>query len=184
MGYGPRCDKLQGRFPPVRVLGLDPGSLHTGYGLVEIDGGAARLVACGRISPGRSLPLARRLARLSEGVTALVSHWQPQVAVLESPFLGGNTRSLMVLAQARGALVAALGGARLEVLEYSPAEVKSALTGHGAAAKEQVARMVRLLLELGGETPSLDATDALAVALCYAHREPLDRLTRKPPRGA
>lgn len=166
------------------VLGLDPGSLHTGYGLVAIDGGTARLIACGRISPGRSLPLARRLARLSEGVTALVRRWQPQVAVLESPFLGGNTRSLMVLAQARGALVAALGSAQLEVLEYSPAEVKSALTGHGAAAKEQVARMVRLLLELGGASPPLDATDALAVALCYAHRRRIDSLTRQPRQGA
>ncbi|MGH9464563.1 MAG: crossover junction endodeoxyribonuclease RuvC [Thermoanaerobaculia bacterium] len=168
----------------MRVLGLDPGSLHTGYGLVEIERNAATLVACGRISPGRSLPLPRRLARLSEEVSALVASWRPEVAVLESPFLGGNTRSLVVLAQARGALVAALGGAGLEVLEYSPAEVKSALTGYGAAAKEQVARMVHLLLELGGEVPSLDATDALAVALCYAHRRRLDALTRGHGRGA
>jgi crossover junction endodeoxyribonuclease RuvC len=160
----------------VRVLGLDPGSLHTGYGILEVEGGTARLLACGRISPGRRLPLPQRLARLAEEVAALVERWQPEVAVLESPFLGGNARSLVVLAQARGALVAALGGARLEVREYSPSEVKSALTGHGGAAKEQVAHMVRLLLAVPAAAPSLDATDALAVALCYAHRRRLDDL--------
>ncbi len=160
----------------MRVLGLDPGSLHTGYGLLEVGGGGPKFLAWGRISPGRGLALPRRLARLSEEVTALVGRWRPAVAVLESPFLGGNARSLVVLAQARGALVAALAGAHLEVLEYSPAEVKSALTGHGGAAKEQVARMVQLLLDLSAETPPFDATDALAVALCYAHRQRLDAL--------
>ncbi len=159
----------------MRVLGLDPGSLHTGYGVVEVDHRTAALLACGRISTGR-LPLPRRLARLSQETAALVARWRPEVAVLESPFLGGNARSLMVLAHARGALVAALATARVEVLEYTPAEVKSALTGHGGAAKEQVARMVHLLLALSEATPSLDATDALAVALCYAHRQRLDAL--------
>ncbi len=167
----------------MRVLGLDPGSLHTGYGLVEVEGAATRFLACGRISPPRGLPLAARLARLAAGVSELVAHWQPQVAVLEAPFLGMSTRSLVVLAQARGALVAALGHERLEVREYSPAEVKSALTGHGGGAKEQVARMVRLLLALAEQAP-LDATDALAVALCYAHRRRLEGAVAGRPSNA
>ena len=151
----------------MRVLGLDPGSLHTGYGLVEVDRGAATLLACGRISPGRRLPLPQRLARLSAEVTALVARWKPEVAVLESPFLGGNARSLVVLAQARGALVAALGGTRLEVREYSPAEVKSAVAGYGQADKTQVARMITLLTGRR-DFVTLDASDGLALAVCHA----------------
>lgn len=92
---------------------------------------------------------------------------------MESPFLGLNARSLVVLAQARGALVATLGRHQIEVVEYSPAEVKSALTGHGGATKEQVARMVNLLLARR-DPASFDATDALAAALCYAHRQRMD----------
>lgn len=95
---------------------------------------------------------------------------------LESLFHGINPRSLIVLAQARGALVAAIGRAGIELYEYTPAEIKSAVTGSGRADKEQVSRMVRLILGLGEEGLSADAGDALAVALCLAQRSRLDRL--------
>jgi crossover junction endodeoxyribonuclease RuvC len=102
----------------------------------------------------------------------LLERWQPAVAVLEEPFHGVNSRSLIVLAQARGALLATLAARALTIEEYSPAEVKSAVTGNGKAGKDQVARMVAMLLPGAGRLAP-DAADALAVALCFAARRPL-----------
>ncbi len=158
------------------ILGLDPGSVVTGYGLVEMRGPDVTLVEVGTLSCPARMPLAERLARLGADLDALVTRAPPATAVLEAPFHGRNSRSLIVLAQARGALLAVLGGRGIEVREYTPAEVKSAVTGNGRADKEQVARMVRLLLGLSG-TWATDATDALAVALCAAHRFRLDRVS-------
>jgi crossover junction endodeoxyribonuclease RuvC len=159
---------------PLRVLGLDPGSRTTGWGCVAIEGSRCRLLACGCIEPPEKAPLPRRLADLVAGLAVVVERWRPDVAVLEEPFHGVNSRSLIVLAQARGALLAALAGRDLAIEEYSPAEVKSAVTGNGRAGKDQVARMVAMLLPGAGQlTP--DAADALAVALCFAARRPLQR---------
>src|SRR5947209_2555042 len=106
----------------------------------------------------------------------LIDRHPPDLAVLETPFHGMNARSLIVLAQARGALLAVVAGRGIEICEYSPAEVKSAVTGNGRADKDQVARMVRLLLSARCEGWASDATDALAVAICCAQRLRLDRL--------
>jgi len=159
----------------VRILGIDPGSLHTGYGVIERHGSALKVVEAGRISCARDLPLPARLAHLADGLAGLLARQPPDLAVLETPFHGMNARSLIVLAQARGALLAVLAGRGLEIREYSPAEVKSAVTGNGRADKGQVARMVRLLLAADGDWAS-DATDALALAICCAQRLRLDRL--------
>ena len=158
------------------ILGLDPGSLHTGYGLVERQGSALRAVEAGRISCPKTQAVPARLAHLSACLSELLDRCQPDLAVLETPFHGMNSRSLIVLAEARGVLLAVLAGRGLEIREYTPAEVKSAVTGNGRADKDQVARMVRLLLAARGEGWASDATDALAVALCCAQRLRLDRL--------
>lgn len=158
------------------ILGLDPGSLHTGYGLVERNGSALRAVEAGRISCPKAQALPSRLAHLSACLSELLDRCQPDLAVLETPFHGMNSKSLIVLAEARGVLLAVLAGRGLEIREYTPAEVKSAVTGNGRADKDQVARMVRLLLAAKGEGWASDATDALAVALCCAQRLRLDRL--------
>ena len=158
----------------LHVLGLDPGSRFTGWGVVAVEGSRCRFVACGRIALSASDPLPRRLGVLGCEVEALVARWQPGVAVLEEPFHGVNSRSLIVLAQARGALLATLDRAGLPVAEYTPAEVKSAVTGNGRAEKEQVARMVAMLLP-GARGAVADAADALAVALTFAARRPLER---------
>jgi crossover junction endodeoxyribonuclease RuvC len=160
----------------VLILGIDPGSLHTGYGLVERRGSSFTVVEAGRISCPRDLELPARLVHLVTGLQDLLARRPPDLAALETPFHGMNARSLIVLAQARGALLAVLAGHGLEIREYSPAEVKSAVTGNGRADKEQVARMVRLLLASAGEGWASDATDALALALCCAQRLRLDRL--------
>lgn len=156
------------------VLGLDPGSLHTGYGLVERRGSVLRALDLGRFSCPQRMALPERLAQLARGLEDLLARWQPETVALETPFHGLNSRSLIVLAQARGALLAALAGRGFTIREYSPAEVKSAVTGNGRAGKDQVGRMVRMLLPGSGELPA-DTSDALAVALCFAARRPLAR---------
>lgn len=165
--------------PPgaVRILGLDPGSRHTGYGLILRRRDGLELLAQGRMSPPKGLELPAQLGWLGIRLSEALAEWQPEVAVLETPFLGLNPRSLVVLAQARGALLGALAAGQVEVREYSPAEIKSTVTGSGRADKTQVARMVALQLEGVPANASADATDALAVALCYTHRSRIERLT-------
>jgi crossover junction endodeoxyribonuclease RuvC len=163
----------------VLILGLDPGSLHTGYGLIEKHGSSLAPVDAGRFSCPRDLDLPRRLAYLAGRLDEMVTGRRPDLAVLETPFHGMNARSLIVLAQARGALLAVLAGRGVEIREYSPAEVKSAVTGNGRADKDQVARMVCLLLSTRGEGWASDATDALALAICCAQRLRLDQLAER-----
>jgi crossover junction endodeoxyribonuclease RuvC len=164
----------------MRILGLDPGSRHTGFGVVEHQGRRLAVRAAGRISPPKGADLPQRLAHLASELRRIIETEQPDFAVLEALFHGVNPRSLIVLAQARGALVATLGLAGLEIHEYSPAEVKTAVTGSGRAEKEQVGRMVRLLLGLGNRRMAADTTDALAVAICFSQRYRIDRLERLP----
>ncbi len=162
------------------ILGLDPGSRCTGFGVVEMVGGRAdrlRALAHGRLAEKARRPLPARLDSLTRGLEELLSEWRPEAVALETPFHGINSRSLIVLAQARGALLATLARQGLEIREYSPAEVKSAVSGNGRADKDQVARMVRIILGLERAVPSRDATDALAVAICCAHRFRVDLLT-------
>jgi crossover junction endodeoxyribonuclease RuvC len=160
----------------VLIVGLDPGSRHTGYGVIRAEGDRLEALDHGRFSCDTSRPMPDRLHFFSRRLDELLDRWQPELAILETPFHGINSRSLIVLAQARGALLTTLGARRMEVREYSPAEIKSAVTGNGRAEKQQVSRMVMLLLGLRGKRPSADASDALAVAICGAHRYRLDRL--------
>lgn len=130
--------------------------------------------------------MAQRLARLTTGIKDVVRQHAPEVAVLETPFHGLNPRTLIVLAQARGALLAAVAESGVATEEYTPAEIKSAVTGNGRAEKGQVARMVELVLGLDRQGISSDASDALAAAICYAQRVRLDRLEGrrgKPHKG-
>lgn len=161
------------------ILGLDPGSLHTGYGLIECRGGATRPIAAGRWSAPSKLDVADRLKILADGLDELLQRRRPDFAAMEKPFHGVNSRSVIVLAEARGALLLTLARSGLRIEEYSPAEVKSAVTGSGRAEKEQVARMVRVLLGLADEAFPSDATDALAVALCSSQRQSLRRFTER-----
>ena len=163
----------------MRILGLDPGSRHTGFGVIEPAGSSCRVLVQGRISCPSADSLPARLLRISRGIDELVSEWRPEIAVLEKAFHGVNSRSLIVLAQARGALLAALAGREIPIEEYSPAEVKSTVTGNGRAGKDQVGRMVRMLTGLRAEALSEDAADALAVALCFAARRPWKEATER-----
>ena len=151
----------------MRILGLDPGSRYTGYGLIEKRGSKLTALAFGRFTCPTA-PLPERLAFLAAELRRLLEDEKPAAAALETPFQGLNPRSLIVLAQARGALLAALAERGLPVREYSPAEVKAAVSGYGRAEKAQVEAMVRRILGLGAKRLSEDAADALAVAICCA----------------
>lgn len=158
------------------ILGLDPGSLHTGFGLVDKRGTRLAAKEWGLLSAPRGMTIARRLAHLAGLLDGILERERPDLAVLETPFHGMNSRSLIVLAQARGALLSRLAERDLEILEYTPAEVKSAVTGNGRADKRQVARMVGMMLGLKDGLAD-DTTDALAVAICCAQRYRMDSLT-------
>ena len=163
------------------ILGLDPGSRNTGFALLEAQGDHLEAIDYGRLSCPAKHSVPQRLASLVGQLIELLDSHPPHVAVLETPFHGLNSRSLVVLAQARGALLATLASRNIEIAEYSPAEIKSAVAGNGRADKAQVARMVSVLLALDTRRLSSDATDALAIAICYAHRNRFERLVEHGP---
>ncbi len=148
-----------------RVIGIDPGSRRTGYGVVDSDGGGHRHVANGHIAvSGESFP--DRLKGIFEGLVEVLDTYRPEVMAVERVFLQHNPDSALKLGQARGAAICAGVLRNLSVTEYTPREIKQAVVGTGAASKEQVQHMVTALLSL--ETPPQeDAADALAVALCH-----------------
>ena len=154
----------------MRILGVDPGSITTGFGVVDYDHGRLVLVEQGSISTPRDAELPERLVRIHQMIAQVISRTCPMEAAVESPFAGRNAKSLIQLAHARGVILLAAQEAHLTVFEYSPRSVKSAVVGFGGAEKEQVAKMVRLLLP-GCATlkMSADASDALAIAICHAH---------------
>jgi len=154
----------------VRILGIDPGSLTTGFGVIDYERGRLTLVDQGSIGTRRGAELPERLAVIHERLLEVIARTRPAAAAVETPFAGQNVKSLVQLAHARGVILLAARSAALEVFEYSPRSVKSAVVGYGGAEKEQVAKMVRMLLPgCGSMKMSVDATDALAIAICHAH---------------
>jgi crossover junction endodeoxyribonuclease RuvC len=153
----------------VRVLGVDPGSAITGYGVVDLRGGLVECVDCGTI-PGGGGALADRLMAVFDGLTDVIEAYHPGEVVIENAFLGKNVRTLAVMSQTRGVLVLAARKAGLPVHEYTPREVKQSVVGTGRASKTQIAWMVSTLLHMPAERVPRDATDSLALALCHLNR--------------
>jgi crossover junction endodeoxyribonuclease RuvC len=153
----------------VRVLGVDPGSAVTGYGVIERRGRDLACVDCGTI-PGGEGALADRLVAVFDGLSEVIAAYRPAEVVIENAFLGRNVRTLAVMSQTRGVLVLAARKAGLPVHEYTPREVKQSVVGTGRASKTQIAWMVTTLLDLPESGVPRDATDGLAVALCHLNR--------------
>jgi crossover junction endodeoxyribonuclease RuvC len=153
----------------MRVLGIDSGSRVTGYGVIDGDGADCVYVRCGVIRVQPSDPLAVRLHRIYLGIMDVISALQPDTAAFEGIFHATNVQSALKLGHVRGVCMAAVAEAKLPVFEYSPAEVKCAVTGYGRAEKPQVQQMVCALLKLTTRPEAYDASDALAVAICHAH---------------
>ena len=157
------------------VLGLDPGSRRTGFGIVCVGSDGPERLGSGMISLDTSRPFAERLPDLRDRTIEVIETYRPQEAVLETCFVARSARAALVLGHVRGVLLLLCLDAGLEVFEYAPAAIKRAVTGRGAAPKEQVQEMLRRLLLHPPEHPSQDESDALAIAYCHLSRPPVAR---------
>lgn len=150
----------------MRVLGIDPGSLKTGYGVVDKKGGSISLVASGVIIAPQSIPIDKRLAIISSGLTSVIAEHKPEAMAIESIFFAKNVRSAIMLGQARGVAIVSASSRGIPVFEYSPRSIKLAATGGGGAAKDAVGKMMKLLLKTEADLKP-DEADALAIAICH-----------------
>ena len=152
------------------ILGIDPGSRHTGYGVVRIEGPQQHLDEFGVLHLDATDDHELRLKQIYDRLTSVIERALPDVCAIEMPIYGRNPQSMLKLGRAQAAAMLAALNHQIPVTQYTPKEVKKAVTGTGNASKEQVAYMVQRLLAMP-ETPQHDAADALAVALCHAHRQ-------------
>lgn len=165
------------------ILGLDPGSRKTGFGLLRIEAGAEGItrLASGAILLDEDRPFAERLPELREGIVRLLREHRPDEAAIETCFVARSVRSALVLGHVRGVLLLLCLDAGLAVYEYSPSEIKRSVTGNGNASKTQVARMLPRLMLRPPQEPSEDEADALAAAYCHLTRPAIVRA--RPLRG-
>ena len=157
-------------------LGVDPGTAITGYGFIREDAGALQAVAFGTITTPSGQALPDRLVTLYTELTRLIALHRPASAAVEQLFFSRNVRTALAVGQARGVVLLALAQAGIPISEYTPLEVKQAVTGYGRADKQQVQEMVRLLMGLPEIPKPDDAADALAVAICHLHSSRISRL--------
>ncbi|MFZ2361003.1 MAG: crossover junction endodeoxyribonuclease RuvC [Anaerolineae bacterium] len=159
----------------MRVLGIDPGTAITGYGLVDYDG-ELRLVDCGAIVTPAGMALPQRLLAIHKALSAVIARFQPETVAVEELFFSKNVRTAMSVGQARGVVLLAAAQADLPIFHYKPSEVKLAVAGYGGAGKAQMQEMVRLLLGLDAVLTPDDVADAVAIAICHAHGAHLSQL--------
>lgn len=153
------------------ILGIDPGTVVMGYGLVKIEGRHATLLDLGVLKPGKIKDNYKRLQLIFNTVSGLITQFAPTDFAIEAPFFGKNVQSMLKLGRAQGVAIAAAMRHGLEVTEYSPKKVKQAVTGNGNAGKEQVMKMLQTILQFKDSPKYYDATDAVAVALCHFYQQ-------------
>lgn len=152
------------------ILGVDPGTLITGYGIIESNNGRVRMLACGSVSNSSDQAMPLRLKHIYETLRRVITRFQPDEFAIETAFYGKNAQSALKLGHARGVAMLAAVRKQIPTSEYSPREVKKAIVGSGTASKEQVQYMIKSLLKLKEPPEKYDVTDALAVAICHMHR--------------
>jgi crossover junction endodeoxyribonuclease RuvC len=157
---------------PRITLGIDPGTAIVGYAVVMAQGSDLRMLVCDVITTPAKMPLAQRLQLIYSGLSTIIAEYKPQEAAMEELFFAKNARTAMTVGQARGVAMLALANGGLSVAEYTPKQVKQAVTGYGAAGKDQVGEMVRILLKLAQVPRPDDAADAAAVAICHLNTLP------------
>jgi len=157
-----------GDIPGTRIaLGIDPGTAIVGYAVVAVRGDKLSMIVCNVITTSARMPLAERLQHIYQGLVEIIGIYSPQEAAMEALFFAKNARTAMTVGQARGVAMLALANGGLSISEYTPKQVKQAVTGYGDARKEQVGEMVRILLKLPSIPRPDDAADAAAVAICH-----------------
>ena len=158
---------------PVRILGLDPGLRHTGWGIIDKEGSKLKFVAAGVVNPDTTLDLADRLAELHGCLRKIITQWCPDEAAVEETFVNKNPTSTLKLGQARGVVLLAPAIHGIKVAEYTPNQIKKMVVGAGHAEKSQVDLMVHTLLKDVPDKMPPDASDALAIALCHSFMRPI-----------
>ena len=153
--------------PPKIILGIDPGTIVMGYGLITIKDNKVCLLELGVLKPGKIKDSYKKLQLIFNTVSGLITKYQPTDFAIEAPFFGKNVQSMLKLGRAQGVAIAAAMRHGLEVTEYSPKKVKQSITGNGNADKQQVMKMLQTLLSFKEDPKHYDATDALAVAMCH-----------------
>ncbi len=151
------------------VLGIDPGIADTGYGVISVNGGRLECLEYGSIKTPPNLALPNRLSQLYQELTDLLIKYQPQAAAIEQLFFNKNVKTALIVGQARGVVLLALNQANVPIIDFSPAQVKRAVSAYGQASKLQVQKMVQMMLKLKELPRPDDAADALAVAICGAN---------------
>jgi crossover junction endodeoxyribonuclease RuvC len=168
------------------ILGIDPGTLVMGYGLVAVNGDTASLVEMGILKLSHKDDHSERLHLIFKKIESLIQLYKPTSVAIEAPFFGKNVQSMLKLGRAQGVAIAAAMAAGLHATEYAPRKIKQSITGKGNATKEQVWKMLQTILKFEEESPYMDATDALAVALCHYYQmgNPVSSITGpKVPKG-
>jgi crossover junction endodeoxyribonuclease RuvC len=163
----------------MRILGIDPGTLIMGYGLIEDRDEEPRMLHYGILTASRRMPLAERLYQLYLGLTEVVNTYQPDEVAVEEPFVAENRRSALAIGRAQAVAMLAAAGNSIPIYTYPPTKVKQAVADYGRGEKEQVQQMVCIQLGLSQIPQPSDAADALAVALCHLREKQLARLTAK-----
>jgi len=160
----------------MRVLGIDPGTLNLGYGVVDEDAGEMTMIDCGVLSLPSKIPVERRLSSLYKKLVEIVARYQPDEVAIEEPFVADNRRSALAVGRAQAIAILAAANKNLPVFRYLPTQVKQQVTDYGGSGKEQVQEMVRLQLGLAERPEPSDAADALAVAICHLHQKHIEIL--------
>ena len=156
---------------PTIILGIDPGTIIMGYGLIEVMGNKISLLEMGVLQPGKIKDTYKKLQLIFNTVSGLITKYQPDHFAIEAPFFGKNVQSMLKLGRAQGVAIAAAMRHGLDVTEYSPKKVKQSITGNGNAGKEQVMKMLQQILAFTEDPRHYDATDALAVAVCHHYQQ-------------
>ena len=160
----------------MRILGIDPGTVIMGYGVIDTEEDKISLVECGVLkNPGRS-PIGERLSYFYGGLSEIISRYQPDAVAVEQPFMAKNVRSALAIGRAQAVAMLAAANKGVQVYEYTPTEIKQKVADYGASSKEQIQEMVRLQLELSEVPQPNDAADALAVAICHLREVQLQSL--------
>ena len=160
----------------MRVLGIDPGTLNLGYGVVDEEEAGMTLVDCGVLSSPSRTPMEQRLSLLYRKINEIVARYQPDEVAIEEPFVAGNVRSALAIGRAQAIAILAAANRSIPVSRYLPAEVKQQVTNYGNSDKEQVQEMVRVQLGLEQPPRPSDAADALAVAICHLQQKHFARV--------
>jgi crossover junction endodeoxyribonuclease RuvC len=160
----------------MKVLGIDPGTVTVGYGVIESVDDRVTLVDCGALSTSKRSPIGERLSHLYEKISEVISRYQPDVVAVEQPFMAKNVRAALAIGKAQAVAILAAATRGIPTCEYTPAQIKQRVADYGAGSKEQIQQMVRLQLGLSEIPQPSDAADALAVALCHLREMHLNNL--------